>query len=85
MLHEEIQQELTSSAQALSPRWLRIPAAVKYSGLSRSHLYDLIAKRKIKSISLKSHKLNTRGVRLIDRESIDQLMLEGLSKQEQTD
>jgi hypothetical protein len=39
-------------------------------------LYELIAKQKIKSVCLKSHKLNTRGIRLIDRESIDQLMLE---------
>ena len=79
MLRKEIHQEICGSTEALSPRWLRIPAAVKYSGLSRSHLYDLITSRKIRSICLKSHKLNTRGVRLIDKESIDELMLQGLS------
>jgi predicted DNA-binding transcriptional regulator AlpA len=77
----EIQEQVTGNSPALVPRWLRIPAAVKYSGLCRSHLYELIAKRKIKSICLKSHKLNTRGVRLIDRESIDQLMLEAQIKE----
>jgi hypothetical protein len=82
MLSKEIQDDVAGSAQALLPRWLRIPVAIKYSGLCRSHLYELIAKRKIKSVCLKSHKFNTRGVRLIDRESIDQLMLEGLIKEE---
>ena len=81
MLSKEIHQDIARSA-TLTPRWLRIPAAVEYSGLCRSHLYDLIAGRKIRSISLKSHKLNTRGIRLIDRESIDKLMLESLTKEE---
>jgi predicted DNA-binding transcriptional regulator AlpA len=81
MLSKEIQEDVASHAPPLIPRWLRIPAAVKYSGLCRSHLYELIANRKIKSICLKSHKLNTRGVRLIDRESIDQLMLEAQIKE----
>jgi predicted DNA-binding transcriptional regulator AlpA len=75
MLSKEIQQDIAECA-TLAPRWMRIPTAVKYSGLCRSHLYELIAKQKIKSVCLKSHKLNTRGIRLIDRESIDQLMLE---------
>jgi hypothetical protein len=82
MILKEIQQDVAGSASTLIPRWLRIPAAVKYSGLCRSHLYDLIARQKLRSICLKSHKHNTRGVRLIDRESIDQLMLEGLTKDE---
>jgi hypothetical protein len=63
------------------PRWPRVPATVPYSGLCRSHLYELIAKPKIKSVCLKSHKLNIRGVRLIARESIDHLMLETLTKE----
>jgi hypothetical protein len=71
MLSKEIQRDVAKRGVALLPRWLRIPAAVNYSGLCRSHLYELIAKRKIKSLCLKAHKLNTRGVRLIDRRSID--------------
>ena len=51
------------------------PAAVKYSGLSRSRLYELLSERKIRSICLKSHKGAERGVRLLDRESIDTFML----------
>ena len=59
----------------LSPRWLRIPAAVKYSGLSRSLLYELLGEGKIKSICLKSRKGAQRGIRLLDKESIDSFML----------
>jgi hypothetical protein len=49
-------------------------SAVKYSGLSRSPLYELLAQGRIKSIYLKSHNGALRGVRLVDRESIDLFM-----------
>jgi hypothetical protein len=75
MLTTEIQQDTHSGPVTLIPRWLRIPAAVKYSGLSRSRLYELLAEGKIRSICLKSHKGAERGVRLLDRESIDSFML----------
>jgi len=79
MLTTEIQQDTHSGPVTLNPRWLRIPAAVKYSGLSRSRLYELLSERKIRSICLKSHKGAERGVRLVDREldreSIDTFML----------
>jgi hypothetical protein len=75
MLTTEIQQDTHSGPVTLNPRWLRIPAAVKYSGLSRSRLYELLSERKIRSICLKSHKGAERGVRLLDRESIDTFML----------
>jgi len=48
---------------------------IKYSGLSRSRLYELLSERKIRSICVKSHKGAERGVRLLDRESIDTFML----------
>ena len=74
MLTTEIQQDTHTSPVTLNPRWLRIPGAVKYSGLSRSRLYELLTERRIKSICLRSHKGAARGVRLIDRESIDLFM-----------
>jgi len=43
------------------------PSAVKYAGLSRSRLYELLAQGRIKSICLKSHTGALRGVRLVDR------------------
>ena len=58
----------------LAPRWLRVPGAVKYSGLSRSKLYELLSDGRIRSICVRSQKGAQRGVRLIDRESIDSFM-----------
>jgi len=75
MLTTELQQDTHSGPVTLNPRWLRIPAAVKYSGLSRSKLYELLSERKIHSICLKSNKGAQRGIRLLDRESIDSFML----------
>jgi hypothetical protein len=74
MLTTEVQQDAYTGPVTLNPRWLRIPSAVKYSSLSRSRLYELMAKGRIKSICLKSHNKALRGVRLVDRESIDLFM-----------
>src|SRR6516164_3951793 len=74
MLTREIQLDTHGSSVTLNPRWLRIPAAVKYSGLSRSRLYELLSEGSIRSICVKSQKWARRGVRLIDRESIDLFM-----------
>jgi hypothetical protein len=76
MLTREIQLDTEGAPVTLNPRWLRIPAAVKYSGLSRSRLYELLSEGSIRSICVKSQKWAQRGVRLIDRESID-LFMEG--------
>jgi hypothetical protein len=74
MLTTDIQQDTYSAPVTLNPRWLRIPSAVKYSGLSRSRLHELIAEGSIKSICLKSHRDALRGVRLVDRKSVDLFM-----------
>jgi predicted DNA-binding transcriptional regulator AlpA len=74
MLTTEIQQDTHTGPVTSNPRWLRIPSAVKYSGLSRSRLYELLGQRRIKSISLKSRSNALRGVCLVDRESIDLFM-----------
>src|SRR4029077_13627403 len=71
MLTTEIQQDTYTGPVTLNPRWLRIPSAVKYSGLSRSRLYELLAQGRIRSICLKAHRDALRGVRLVDRESIE--------------
>jgi hypothetical protein len=74
MLTTEIQQDTHTGPVTLSPRWLRIPSVVKYSGISRSRLYELLAQKRIKSICLKSRNDALRGVRPIDRESVDLFM-----------
>jgi len=74
MLTTEIQQDTYTGPVTLNPRWLRIPSAVKYSGLSRSRLYELLAQGRIRSICLRSRRDALRGVRLVDRKSIDLFM-----------
>jgi hypothetical protein len=74
MLTTEIEQDTHTGPATLHPRWLRIPSAVRYSGLSRSRVYELIAEGSIKSICLKSHRDALRGVRLVDRESVGLFM-----------
>ena len=74
MLTTKIQQDTHTGPVTLNPRWLRIPSAVKYSGLSRSRLYELLAQGRIKSICVKSHNDALRGVRLVDKETIDLFM-----------
>jgi hypothetical protein len=75
MTSSEIQQETNRGPVTLTPRWLRIPAAVRYSGLSRADIYNRIQSGDISAICLKRHRHATRGIRLIDREAIDRFML----------
>ena len=63
----------------INPRWLRINAAVAYSGINRSRLFKLIAEGAVRTASLKEHRGAKRGLRLIDRFSLD-LFLETLTK-----
>lgn len=51
------------------PEWLRIPSAVKIFGISRTKLYELIADRRIKSVSLRERG-QVRGVRLLSYDSL---------------
>ncbi len=48
----------------MSPRYLKVPEAVSYSGISRTRLYVALARNEI--IARKSGKIT-----LIDRESLD--------------
>ena len=57
----------------LQPKYLRIPAAVSYSGMSRAKLYQLMAEGQIKSISVR-RKGRVRGLRMILAESLDHFL-----------
>ena len=63
-------QEITD----LKPAYLRIPDAIKYSGIGRSTLYTLMTEGRVKSVALKTHKDNVRGLRLISRASLDSFL-----------
>jgi hypothetical protein len=56
--------------QDLTPVWLRIPGAVRVSGIGRSRLYELIGDQKIRSTVLKKRRDSKRGIRLISYDSL---------------
>jgi hypothetical protein len=56
-------------------RWLRIPAAVSYSGFSRAFLYKLLTAGTIESHCVKEKVGSKKGIRIIDRESLDQYII----------
>lgn len=62
--HQALTEANTATRQPITPRWLKIPAAVAYSGISRSTLYELMNAGQIKS-----HRIG--AARVIDRESLD--------------
>jgi hypothetical protein len=56
---------------------MKVPAAVRYSGLSRARLYILLASGEIRSASVR-FKDKVRGCRIVDRESIDEFLSNNL-------
>jgi hypothetical protein len=71
-------KEIVQDPATLRPRWLKVPAAVSYSGLSRAKLYLLLASGEIRSASVRV-KGKIRGIRVIDRESIDEFLSNNLT------
>jgi hypothetical protein len=59
-----------SAEEQLTPVWLRIPGAVRISGLGRSRLYELIRDQKVRSKVLKQRRDSKRGIRLISYDSL---------------
>jgi predicted DNA-binding transcriptional regulator AlpA len=55
------------------PEWVRIDAAVRLFGLSRSKLYELITDRKIKSFCLRERN-KIKGIRLISFDSLSEFL-----------
>jgi excisionase family DNA binding protein len=53
-----------TSRQPITPAFLKVPAAVAYSGIGRSTMYELMGAGKIRS-----HRIG--AARVIDRESLD--------------
>jgi hypothetical protein len=85
LMTTEIQADLVGGGSVtLVPDWLRIPLAVKYSGISRAKLYTYLATGEIKSFVLKK-KGAIRGTRFVSRLSIDSFLnskAEASAKQE---
>ena len=70
--------EVLEDPVRLEPRWLRIPIAVSYSGISRAKLFILLSEGKIRSASITTSG-KRRGIRIVDRLSLDKY-LNALSK-----
>jgi hypothetical protein len=70
LLRSEVLQDTHAGIVNLEPRWLKVNAAVSYSGISRAVLYRILAEGKIRSSSLRSRGA-LRGIRLIDKASLD--------------
>ena len=69
--------EIVQDPATVQPRWMKVPAAVRYSGLSRARLYILLASGEIRSASVRFNG-KERGCRIIDRESIDEFLSNNL-------
>lgn len=65
----ELQPNL--AALGLTPEWLRVPSAELYSGIKTSQLYALMAAGEIVFFALKGRPGATRGIRFVNRKSID--------------
>jgi hypothetical protein len=72
-----LSREIVEDPTTLQPRWMKVPAAVRYSGLSRARLYILLASGEIRSASVR-FKGKARGIRIVDRESIDEFLSSNL-------
>lgn len=70
MLTQDI---ISGDAPKLEARWLRVHVATIYSGLSRARIYGLLADGQIRSASIRA-KGRRRGIRVIDRLSIDEFI-----------
>ncbi len=73
-----------SCTLGLKPEWIRVPEAVRVSGMSRSSLYELIASGKIKSFSNRQRGA-IRGIRLISYDSLMGYLELAYQQSEQTE
>ena len=58
--------ETTETTATAAPVWIRLPEAVRLTGLSRSKLYELLSAGRIRSASLRDPG-QRHATRLIDR------------------
>ncbi|MDB3939511.1 AlpA family phage regulatory protein [Verrucomicrobiales bacterium] len=69
----EIHITKSESDHALKPEWIRIPEAVRISGMSRSKIYELMNAGKIRNSSL-AEEGQTKGTRLVSYASLMHLI-----------
>ena len=62
-------EQAIGACSPIKPEWLRLPDAVRVSGVGRSTLYNLITSGAIKSVALRKRGCQ-RGIRLISADSL---------------
>ena len=71
-------EEATNDTSTVSPKWLRVEQVQALYGLSRSKVFELIREGQVVAASLSSPG-KSRGVRLISRESLDELIFASIT------
>jgi hypothetical protein len=71
MKPEDIQREIYPPGAPIRCRWLKVKDVLANYPLKMTKLYALINQRKIRSFVLKDHPSSLRGLRLIERDSLD--------------
>ena len=66
---EPLSLPAATATPPIKPEWIRVPEAVRLSGISRSSIYELIAAGKIKSFSNRQRGA-VRGIRLISYDGL---------------
>jgi hypothetical protein len=61
--------QATARCEPLKPEWVRIPDAMKFSGIGRSRLYQLIGAGRVRSVCLRERQ-KVRGIRLVSVKSL---------------
>jgi hypothetical protein len=73
LLSNQIQAETFPAGAPIRCRYLRIPQVLAWYPFRRAKLYELLTRGEIKSFALKD-KGRVRGIRLVDRDSLDQYL-----------
>lgn len=58
----------------LKPVWIRVPVAMRISGIKKTRLFELIAEQKIRTRLIKQRRDSKRGIRLISYDSLMQFI-----------
>jgi hypothetical protein len=69
---EQFDGTLIDSA-SIKPRYVKVRDAVRYSSISNTSFYELIASGEIRTVALRK-KGNIAGIRLVDLQSLDEYL-----------
>jgi hypothetical protein len=69
--NEEINREIYPPAAPIRCKWIKVKDVLANYPLKMTRLYELIKTRRVRSFALKDRPGAIRGIRLIDRDSLD--------------